>query len=562
MLKHLLIQNYALIDHLDISFFSGFSAITGETGAGKSILMDALDLVLGKRADSQVLLDPQRKCIVEGTFDMPGKHLASFFEANNLDADDLIILRREITAGGKSRAFINDTPVNLSLLRALGDHLVDIHAQNSTTSLQDPAFQLSVIDSFAGTEDLLGQYQEKYRLHGKWQAELKELISKEEQAKKTMDFQQFLLEELDSANPTDDEQQDLEEQLNVFTHAEEIKNTLFHVLQTMTGEEKSVTDLLSGAEANLTRISGYHSEIAQLAERLSSGLIDLREICRDLSTIDQGIDFNADQLSLVQQRLDLIYRLQQKHHVKSCIELNRIREDLRTELQGIVSLEDQITHLRKNIELLESEIGMLAGNLTEKRAGSFLSFSSQVSGLLHHMGMPEGRFEVVRENTPELNAYGGDRIDFLFNANKGHSMKPIADIASGGELSRVMLGVKSLISKKKMLPTVVFDEIDNGLSGDIAGRVGDILIRMSRGIQVIAITHLPQIAGRADHQYTVYKELKKEVTYSNIRVLDKEERLTELARMIGGKETTAASVAAARELLLPAAGVPKLFENN
>ena len=562
MLKHLFIQNYALIDNLDIRFFQGFTAITGETGAGKSILMDALDLVLGKRADTQVLLDPGRKCIVEGTFDMPGSHLKSFFDSNNLDEDDQIILRREINPSGKSRAFINDTPVNLNLLKSLGDLLVDIHAQHATTSLQDPAFQLSVIDSYARLEDLLSKYQEKFRHLRNRRHELQELIRKEELSRKTLDYQEFLLKELESADIGEDEQQDLEEQLNVITHAEEIKSHLYRALQILSGEESSVIDLLSEAESGLTRVAGYHSEIAQILERISSGLIDLREVGRELSTIDQGIDYNAEAMARLQERLDLIYRLQQKHHVNSCAELISIRESLKAELTEISSLEDLIGDLTKEIALQEQDLISLASELSEKREASFILFSDQVTNLLVHMGMPEARFGVVREELPEMNIYGRDNIEFYFNANRGHSLKPIADIASGGELSRVMLSVKSLISNKKMLPTIVFDEIDNGLSGDIAGRVGDILVRMAEGIQVIAITHLPQIAGKADQQYTVFKEIKEQVTYSNIRLLDEQARLVELAKMIGGKEASAASIAAARELLIPAGGIPRLFENN
>jgi DNA repair protein RecN (Recombination protein N) len=562
MLQQLYIQNYALISHLDIRFFTGFTAITGETGAGKSILMDALDLVLGKRADTQVLLDPDRKCVVEGTFSHPGEHLKPFFETYNLDEEEQIILRREISPNGKSRAFINDTPVNLNVLKALGDLLVDIHAQNSNTSLQDPAFQLSVIDSYAGNESLVASYQEKFHQLRSLRQQLKDLVLKEGESRKSTDFKQFLFDELQNASLSDTEQEELEEELNVITHSEEIKSSLFRVIQLLTGEENSVTDMLSQAESDLAKVSGYHSDLEGVRSRLGSGLIDLKEISRELAAIEQGIDFNAEQLATVQQRLDLIYRLEQKHHVSNCQELNHIRQNLETELREYFSLEDQIKSVEKEVQQAEQELAGMASGLTSAREHHFAGFSSQVCSLLHHMGMPEGRFEVVRELLPEMNGYGQDRIEFLFNANLGHSLKPLTDIASGGEISRVMLAVKSLLSAKKMLPTIVFDEIDNGLSGDIAGRVGDILIRLSGGIQVIAITHLPQIAGKADHQYTVYKEIKDNKTYSNIRKLDSQGRLNELASMIGGKETTAAAVAAARELLSTSSGITQLFENN
>jgi len=350
--------------------------------------------------------------------------------------------------------------------------------------------------------------------------------------------------------------------LNVMTHSEEIKSSLFHAIQILSGEDQSVIGQVSEAESNLNKISSYHTEIEQLRERLVSGLIDLKEISRELAHLEEGIDFNPEQLSLIQQRLDLIYRLQQKHHVSLCSELISIKDTLESELQEISSLEDELAALKRDIQAMETELRKTATELSGLRESHFISFSDQVVALLVHMGMPEARFEVIREKLPELNSFGQDKIEFFFNANKGHSLKPIADIASGGELSRVMLSIKSLISKKKMLPTIVFDEIDNGLSGDVAGRVGDILVRMSAGIQVIAITHLPQIAGKADQQYTVFKEIKDHVTYSNIKLLDDHGRVKELATMIGGKDNSQAAVAAARELLASSSGLSKLFENN
>jgi DNA repair protein RecN (Recombination protein N) len=562
LLQHLFIQNYALIDHLDIRFFPGFSAITGETGAGKSILMDALDLVLGKRADTQVLMNPDKKCIVEGTFGKIGENLKTFFENNNLDEDEQVILRREISPNGKSRAFINDTPVTLSILKSLGDMLVDIHAQHATTSLQDPAFQLSVIDSYSGNENLLLNYQKKYILLRDRKQSLQDLIQKESESRKTSDYQQFILDELKTANLSDNEQEELEDELNVITHSEEIKSSLFRVIQILSGEDNSVIDHLAQAESDLVRISGYHTGVEEIHRRFSSGMIELKEISRELSALEEGIDFNADQLGQIQQRLDTIYRLEQKHHVKSCRELNEIKASLESALHEMSSLEDQIRDLEKEVRIIEAELDLMASDLSRARKEHFAVFSNQVCDLLHHMGMPEGRFDVAQERVPEKNIYGEDKIEFYFNANLGHALKPIADIASGGELSRVMLAVKSLVSAKKMLPTIVFDEIDNGLSGDIAGRVGDILVRLSGGIQVIAITHLPQIAGKADHHYTVYKEVKDHITYSNIKKLDDKGRLNELASMIGGKDTTTAAIAAARELLSSATGITELFENN
>jgi DNA repair protein RecN (Recombination protein N) len=549
MLTNLVIENYALIDHLDISFYQGFTAITGETGAGKSILVDALDLVLGKRADTQFLLDPNRKCVVEAVFSVGNYNLLHFFEKSGLDYDEMTILRREVNPNGKSRAFINDTPVPLSQLKTLGDMLVDIHAQHATTSLQDPGFQLSVIDSYAGLENDLHDFQQKF-LHLKNTRELlKNLLEQEKNARASLDYKQFLLNELTKAELLPDEQEQLEEKLALITHAEEIKNALSQVQGFINEDENSILVLLSQAENSLNRVSAYHPGLQELAERIKSDIIDLKDVNLELARLNDSIDFNQEQLLIVSQRLDLIYRLQHKHHVNTTDELIEIAEKLNLELNEYSSVENQIKNTEIQIQEMEASLEEMALKLSAGRMAVFPSLENEIIASLKHMGIPEARFEIRQGLTSDLSMDGRDKIGFYFNANEGHSLKPLSEIASGGELSRVMLGIKSIISDKKLLPTIIFDEIDNGLSGDVAGRVGDVLYSAASRMQVIAVTHLPQIAGKAQHHYSVFKQSKNNTTFSNIKFLGQQERVTELAKMIGGRDITDASLAAAKELL-------------
>jgi DNA repair protein RecN (Recombination protein N) len=549
MLTHLTIENYALIDHLDIDFHKGFTAITGETGAGKSILVDALDLVLGKRADNQFLLDPGRKCIVEAVFSIGNYNLKHFFIDHGLDYDHQAILRRELSPAGKSRAFINDTPVTLGQLKTLGDLLVDIHAQHATTSLHDPGFQLSVIDSYAGLAEELSIYQARFLDLNKSRELLNKLIKLEEDASTTLDYKQFLLDELKSAELVAEEQEKLEEKLTLITHAEEIKSALYLVQGLLNEDEFSCLNLLSQAENTLHRVSAWHPGLGLQLQRIKSGMIDLQDIFMELGRLNDSIEFSKQQLEETRQRIDLIYRLQHKHHVNSIHELLEIGDRLTVELNEFSSLESQINTIESEIKEKESILKTSAESLTAKRKAAFPRLSGEIISSLKHMGIPEARFEIRHEYTADEKYDGQDKIEFYFNANEGHALKPLSEVASGGELSRVMLSIKSIISDKKLLPTILFDEIDNGLSGDIAGRVGDVLYSASSRMQVIAVTHLPQIAGKAQHHYSVYKHNKNNVTFSNIKFLDHKERVTELAKMIGGREITAASLAAAEELL-------------
>jgi len=549
MLTHLSISNYTLIDRLDIEFHNGFSAITGETGAGKSILLDALDLVLGKRAESQVLLDSSKKCVVEASFVIGKYNLGPFFLSNSLDYDEECILRREIHPNGKSRAFINDTPVTLLQMKALGDQLVDIHAQHATTSLQDPLFQLSVLDGYANLNEQLHQFRERFMALRNLKDQKEMLMDEERKARTSMDYRQFLFDELNAAALQSDEQESLEERLKLVSNAEEIKNTLYFIQGILNEDDNSILNQLTHAESQLNKIEGYYPPLKQIAERLRSNLIDIKDINLEISRLDEDVEFSQELMNDLQARLDLIYKLQHKHQVTNNGSLIEIQNTLKQQLESFTSLEEKINETGKQILAMESALDEAASLLTAARRKTFPELEKEILGYLRTMGMPDAQFEIRWNPSPEMTIFGRDNIEFYFNANLGHSLKPLSEIASGGELSRVMLAIKTVLSGKKSLPTIIFDEIDSGLSGDIAGKVGDVMRDAAKRIQIITVTHLPQIAGKARHHYSVFKSTARDVTFSNIKYLDDQERITELAKLIGGRETTDASMAAAKELI-------------
>jgi DNA repair protein RecN (Recombination protein N) len=549
MLQHLEIKNYVLIQHLEIDFNPGFSVITGETGAGKSILLGAFALILGKRADSQVLFDKTSKCIIEGTFQIKDYNLKPFFDENQLDHNEIIILRREIGPGGKSRAFINDTPVSLNQLKDLGDRLVNIHSQNSTITLNNTEFQLAVIDSYAGISGLSASFRQNFLEYLENEKKLDELVDKETKSKADQDYFQFLFDELDAANIDEHEQAELEKQLTVLSHAGEIKTSLYQISQVFTHGENNLVGSLLEIKNLIGKVVLYYPSLGIIMDRLESNLIDLRDIQAELEQIDQRVEFNPESLEKISSRLDLLYRLQQKHHVTGNSELITIKEQFLNRLKEITSLDSRITVLKDD---LKSQVAILqekAEELSKARRASFGKFEMEILNMLRHMGIPQAQFKVSHETSSRLNRDGKDHVVFLFNANVGHDLKEISEIASGGELSRLMLSVKSLISQKNLLPTIIFDEIDNGISGDIAGKVADILVRTSRNMQVIVITHLPQIAGKATNHYIVFKEISGKATHSKIKKLEQDDRVGELAKMLGGTEKSDAAIATARELL-------------
>lgn len=549
MLQNLFIENYALIEKLDIQFPKGFSVITGETGAGKSIMLGALSLILGARADSKVLKDENKKCIIEGSFAIGNYKLEHFFAENDLDYEVYSILRREISPSGKSRAFINDTPVTLTILKQLGDRLVNIHSQHETITLNDANFQLAVVDSYAGIDNELKKYQEKYLKYKKHVLELHDLKDIDSKTKIDMDYVQFQFDELEKANLQIDEQQQLEEELKLLSHAEEIKIAMVEASEKLENSEINALDLLFDIEKSITKIAEFHPSAKEISERLSSTLIELKDLSSELNLIGEEVNLDPLKLSEINERLDLIYHLQQKHRVQTIDELIKFRDGLDKQLQSINSIDEQIDALSKIIAIEEDALNTLALSLSDARRKSSSAIEESIVAKLKQLGMPDARFSVLMEPAPELTKEGIDKVKFLFNANKGSALNEISRIASGGELSRLMLAIKSMISTQQLLPTIVFDEIDMGVSGEVAAKVGEILFEMTQNMQVITITHLPQIAGKGESHFRVYKDNKGDSTQSIIKKLSEDERVFEIAKMMSGSEVTDSAIENARVLL-------------
>lgn len=549
MLQNLFIENYALIEKLDIRFSKGFSVITGETGAGKSIMLGALSLILGSRADTKVLKNENRKCIIEGCFAIEGYNLENFFKENDLDFETQTILRREIAPSGKSRAFINDTPVNLNILKQLGDRLVNIHSQHETITLNDANFQLAVVDSYAGNDTDLKAYQVKYIEYKKHVKELHDLKDIDSKAKMDMDYVQFQFDELEKANLQIDEQQQLEDDMKLLSHAEEIKLAMLEASEKLENSEINVLDLLSDIQKSISKIALLHPNTEELSERITSSFIELKDLSRELNAMGEAVNVDPFKLNEVSERLDLIYQLQQKHRLQSLEELIALRDRLDDQLQSINTIDEQIEVLSKDIKIEEDSLNVLAMSLSESRLNASPAIEKEIVNKLQQLGMPDARFSILLEPTPELGNEGIDKVRFLFNANKGSALNEISRIASGGELSRLMLAVKSMISGRQLLPTIVFDEIDMGVSGEVASKVGEILFGMTKNMQVISITHLPQIAGKGDSHFRVYKDNRGDTTHSVIVELSKEERILEIAKMMSGAEVTESAIENARVLL-------------
>ena len=549
MISHISIQNYALIQSLEIDFSRGLSVITGETGAGKSILLGAINLILGKRADTKVLFDKTKKCIVEGTFDIKNYHLSGFFEKYDLDYDNRTFLRREITPYGKSRAFINDTPVNLNILKELGDRLIDIHSQHQTLTLNDTNFRLAVIDSFAGITSIVDKYKSDFISYQKLRSELEKLIEEEKRTKAEQDYFRFLFDELENAELLEGEQVKLEQELEIIEHAEDIKSNLYSALSTLENEETGTLASLSAVAGNLSKIENYSDKLSETSKRLESAYIELRDIAGEIGNLEQQVSYNPDRAEEVSSRLNELYRLEQKHGVKTIEELMDIHNELSGKLLGITSLEEKIKKLTSELETIKSDILQQADKISAERMSVFNEFENEIKNTLSKLGMPDAEFKIEREKLNNLSSDGVDLIRFLFNANRGGELQDLSKVASGGELSRLMLAVKSLISQKNLLPTVIFDEIDIGVSGNIAGKMGNILLKLSKAMQVIAITHLPQIAGKGSTHYIVYKEVKGDMTKTVINRLNENDRIIEIAKMLSGQDVTNASVETAKQLL-------------
>lgn len=548
MLKQLTITNYALIAKTDIDLNGGLTVITGETGAGKSIMLGALGLLLGQRADVQVLLDKEKKCVVEALFDVSEYDVQTLFEEEDVEYDQQTIIRREILPTGKSRAFVNDTPVNLTFLKQLSQILIDIHSQHQNLLLSDDRFHLNVIDAVAQTSTELEEYTLSYKEYRSLLAEEEQMVAANEKIKQDYDYMLFQHKQLEEASLQDGEMAELERERDMLVHAEEIKTELSFVVAAL-GEDGSVVSTLSQIEQRLGKVANYLSADDDALARIESARIDMADLFKTLERQNESIEYDPERLQYVESRLDVIYSLLQKHHVQSEAELIVLQQSLTENLNAICSFDEQIESLRKRIKVVQETLMQKAEILTDKRCAVFGMVTDYIEGQLKEMGMQNARFEVSHSIADTFTTSGVDNIRFLFAANKNGEPTDIAKVASGGEMSRVMLAIKWLLSKSKGLPTIIFDEIDTGVSGEVADKMGEIMREMSGNIQVVAITHLPQVAAKGDEQFKVYKQDDELRTISNIVRLTTEERVEEIAKMLSGATVTEAALLNAKILL-------------
>lgn len=550
MLRSLYIQNYALIEKLDIGFDSGFSVITGETGAGKSIILGAIGLLLGQRADVKSIRKGASKCIIEARFDVSAYGMQPFFEANELEYEDECILRRELYASGKSRAFINDTPASLVQMKELGELLIDVHSQHQNLLLNKEGFQLNVLDLLSHDDAELAAYQKLYNDWRQARQDLEALVARAEQSRADEDYIRFQLEQLEEANLTDGEQEELEQEAEMLTHAEDIKAGLYRAGQALNADEGSVLEALKDCQNTMMGLRSVFAPAGELADRLDSVYIELKDISQEVADKEEEVEFNPARLDEVNARLNLIYSLQQKHRVDTVKALLSLQENYALQLSAITSSDEDIARLEAQVKELFSQVTAQAQVLTEARTRAAREVERQMAARLVPLGMPNVRFQVEMGVRKEPGVHGADTVNFLFSANKNGVLQNISSVASGGEIARVMLSVKAMIAGAVKLPTIVFDEIDTGVSGEIADRMADIMQEMGdNDRQVISITHLPQIAARGRAHYKVYKEDNEVETNSHIRRLTDDERVEELAHMLSGATLTEAALNNARALL-------------
>ncbi|MCD8091422.1 MAG: DNA repair protein RecN [Bacteroides sp.] len=550
MLRSLYIQNYALIEKLDISFDSGFSVITGETGAGKSIILGAIGLLLGQRADMKAIRIGASKCVIEARFEISAYGMQSFFEENELEYEEECILRREVSASGKSRAFINDTPASLSQMKELGEQLIDVHSQHQNLLLNKEGFQLNVLDILSHNEDALSAYQAVYHEWKQAQQDLEALIARAGQDKTDEDYIRFQLEQLEEARLSSGEQEELEQEAETLSHAEEIKAGLFRAGQTLYSDEGGLISGLKECLNTMLGLQNVYPAAGEFAERLESAYIELKDISQEISDKEEEVEFNPERLEEVNERLNLIYTLQQKHRVSTVDELLALTDEYAAKLSAITSSDEDIEELKSRCDVLCNKVKKQAAVLTKARTAAAREVEKQMSARLIPLGMPNVRFQVEMGIRKEPGVHGADTVNFLFSANKNGALQSISSVASGGEIARVMLSIKAMIAGAVKLPTIVFDEIDTGVSGEIADRMADIMQEMGeQDRQVISITHLPQIAARGCAHYKVYKQDNETETNSHIRRLNDGERVEEIAHMLSGATLTEAALNNARVLL-------------
>lgn len=549
MLNSLHIRNYALISSLQIRFDNGLTVITGETGAGKSIIMGALSLILGHRADTSTLFDQSEKCVVEALFDVSGLHLEDFFAKNNLDYQDDTIVRREIAVSGKSRAFINDTPVTLPLLKEFTSRLIDIHSQHQNLLFQNADFRTDVVDLFAGIKSQVAEYQKVLSELKDSERQLSELKQQHQAALEKQDFLQFVMKEIEEAHLKENEQEELEQNIEFLTHTETIKSNLFQILQILSDEEPSAVSSLREAKNLSAAIASYRADLDEMNQRINSSYIELKDIANELNSLNDRIEYNADELEAMRQRLDFIYSLEQKHHLTSVGELLNKYQAVKEELDNFSEDEEQLKQLTLRCQQLKDKAQKWAEQLHQSRNKVLPALQTQVLDYVHSLGMPDAQFVIKLETSTTLLKNGIDEVKFLFSANRGVEVAELEKVASGGEISRLMLAVKSTLSEKSVLPTVVFDEIDVGISGEMAGKVAVLMQKMAQRRQLLVITHLPQIAAKGNSHYLVYKEVEGNTSRTKVTLLDAQTRAVEIAKMMSGEKWGEATLKAAQELI-------------
>ena len=549
MLVSLSIKNYALIENLKVDFKDRLSIITGETGAGKSILMGGLALVLGKRADSSLVYDKVKKCVIEAEFQVVSYQLETFFEANDLDYDPWVIIRREILPNGKSRAFVNDTPTNLSVLNALTSQLIDIHSQHETLQLSDPAYQFHIIDSLSNNASYLNDYSLAFQSYKDLIKELQAFEETQQQAKKEYDYNMFLWEELEKANLKVGEQEVLEKDLEKLSHVEEIKMSLAAILDISEQEPLGALNQMSDIDQQLSKIYGYADLYGSMSERMKSVLIEFKDLLSEIANENDQLVYDPSSLEDVENRLQILYDLQKKHGANGIEELLLVKDDYHSKISEVENADEIMAKTSLKIQEAELKLKKISNNLHKRRKGAIPEFKSQIEDALQNLEMKNTRFKVELSQSEDFLFNGNDKLQFLMSSDKGKSFERMKKVASGGEMSRMMLAVKWILSKYSSLPAIIFDEIDTGVSGEVSNRIADVMLAMSQNMQVITITHLPQVAAKGHHHYKVFKEESKQGISSNIKLLNPDERLVELAEMLGGSNITDSAMAHAKQLL-------------
>ena len=551
MLTHISIRNYALIEKVEVDFSSGFSVITGETGHGKSVFLGAISMLLGQRSDVKAIREGAEKCVIEGCFDISGFGLKPFFEENEMEYDDECIVRRELSASGRSRAFVNDTPVGVAQLKELGARLIDIHSQHQNLLIADKNYQLSVLDTLSGDKALLDAYSAEYRAYTSLVCEIEYMKSELDKSRRDEEWLRFQLSELESASLKEGELEELEQEVQELSHAEDIQAALYGACNSIDGEERgSLLTALRDASSALARIASHYSAAVEFSERLESNYIELKDCCSEMMQRAERVQFAPDRLDFVERRIALIYDLQKKHRVATEGELIALYNDIASRLERISCGDDDIKAAEKHLATMRTRLTAMAGELTEKRKQSAERLKKEITAILVNLGMPVIRFEVDFGTATDFTSHGVDSVNFLFSANSSSVPQPLSDVASGGEMSRVMLALKSLIASETNQPTLIFDEVDTGVSGVIAERMGRLMQQMgSANRQVLSITHLPQVAALGANHYKVYKVETEKGTVTNMVKLEQQERVREIAQMMSGERLTDAAMENASLLL-------------